>query len=224
MSASQQASVKDLNDLSKQVFMAVGPSRIAAYAIAVSLQEAEANGVTPPMKARMGLSLSRLDQASDMLQTGVARRLADINDDMPSEIEDMRKTALRAVEAMRGAVDVSGDDGETFSLNVDLATFTEKFCAPLEAAVSPFLSAIETWAAKTEQERKSSEGAVLSSAVRDIQKISTAINLISINASIEAARAGEAGRTFAVIAAEIQTLSKRSQRLLKEITESVEPS
>ena len=51
---------------------------------------------------------------------------------------------------------------------------------------------------------------------RTIDDIAATINIIAINASIEAARVGAAGKTFGVIAAEVQRLAKESQDTIKQ--------
>lgn len=58
--------------------------------------------------------------------------------------------------------------------------------------------------------------------VEEINGIASQTNLLSLNASIEAARAGEAGRSFAVVASEIQSLSVNSANASKNINEVIE--
>lgn len=56
---------------------------------------------------------------------------------------------------------------------------------------------------------------------RDLQKVASMENILSINASIEAARAGEAGVGFAVVAREFGEISKNSGGVYQRIHELV---
>ena len=57
----------------------------------------------------------------------------------------------------------------------------------------------------------------ISQTAENISSIASQTNLLALNASIEAARAGDAGRGFAIVAEEINTLSSQTKNLVDEI-------
>lgn len=57
--------------------------------------------------------------------------------------------------------------------------------------------------------------------LHDIVDIAGQINILGFNASIEAARAGAAGKGFSIIAREVKNLSDKTDKSIKESTESV---
>jgi methyl-accepting chemotaxis protein len=71
--------------------------------------------------------------------------------------------------------------------------------------------------ANLERLRRLQEVKALGTMVEDISHVARQTNFLSINAAIEAARAGEAGRSFAVLAAEIRELSNQTGNVATEI-------
>lgn len=57
---------------------------------------------------------------------------------------------------------------------------------------------------------------------RSITDLADRTNLLAINASIEAARVGEHGKGFAVIASDVQELSRSSKQLAEQINETIQ--
>ncbi|WP_281347140.1 methyl-accepting chemotaxis protein [Tritonibacter litoralis] len=63
---------------------------------------------------------------------------------------------------------------------------------------------------------------VISKSVSQIEQISQAVFMISVNASIEAARAGEQGRGFSILASEIRSLSQTSATSVQQLRSQLE--
>ncbi len=58
--------------------------------------------------------------------------------------------------------------------------------------------------------------------INEIRELSDETHLLALNATIEAAGAGTFGRRFSVVAAEVQTLSTRSNRIVDQIRDLIE--
>lgn len=208
-------------DVSKKVFMAVGPVRIAGYSIlSLNLMSGAEQGFGDTTSL-VDTAMQRLDAAEKMLSEGALRLVKESGFILPAPVEKMRSAASSAVAEMRAAIKVDEADGARVVRIADVERFAKKILGEVDAKVTEFLAGLDGYAAEVEKAERDKERDVIKSAVGEIQTISMSINLISINASIEAARAGAAGRGFGVIANEIQTLSMRSQESLQKIMVNV---
>jgi methyl-accepting chemotaxis protein len=72
---------------------------------------------------------------------------------------------------------------------------------------------VTSFSAAMEQVRRSAQ---------DIDNIAETTNILALNATIEAMRAGEAGRTFAVVAAEVKSLANDTRKATEEIAQTID--
>ena len=72
---------------------------------------------------------------------------------------------------------------------------------------------VTSFAAAMEQVRRSAQ---------DIDDIAETTNILALNATIEAMRAGDAGRTFAVVAAEVKSLASDTRKATEEIAATID--
>ena len=71
---------------------------------------------------------------------------------------------------------------------------------------------VTSFSAAMEQVRRSAE---------DIDNIAETTNILALNATIEAMRAGDAGRTFAVVAAEVKSLANDTRKATEDIAQTI---
>lgn len=210
-----------LSDVSKKVFMAVGPVRIAGYSLLSLGLMRIADGSFGDTREMIKTALDRLDAAEKMLADGALRLVKEAGFELPVPVEKKRVAATASVNALRADIHVEETESGKSIRVADVGRFAKIILADVDEKVTAFLAALDEYVAEVEAGSREKEREIIKSAVGEIQTISMSINLISINASIEAARAGAAGRGFGVIANEIQTLSMRSQESLQKIMVNV---
>ena len=133
----------------------------------------------------------------------VAREL-DINED--DYIAALEKVNVRSEEQIHAAAYLLGD-----SLNSHInACYNEKYRNSLLESLSSGIAKCESLVTKIE------------SNVDQLNHVQKNQKILALNASIEAARAGEAGRGFAIVANEVENLSRSSSALNSDISETVE--
>lgn len=104
----------------------------------------------------------------------------------------------------------------------ELATSIAEISRQLSQAQDASTSAeSEATATREVVHRLAATAAVIGSTVSLIQEIAEKTNLLALNATIEAARAGTAGRSFAVVAAEVKALATQTEKATVGINEEL---
>ncbi len=193
------------------------------------------------------------DIAAGKLDTPIRLREGDTTSVLAS-MRTMRDRLLAIVSQIRGAAyAIDTASGEMAAGNQDLASRTEKQAANVEetaAAIEELTGTVRQNADNAGQANRlvmsasdvaSKGGKVVAEVVRTMgsiadssKKISEIIgvidglafqtNILALNAAVEAARAGEQGQGFAVVAAEVRTLSQRSAEAAKAIKVLIDDS
>lgn len=152
---------------------------------------------------------------------------------LPETVQD----AMRAVQAItpeqeaqlnkflqtaRGLAPDGSGSGRNESQLVGLAEFVAStLLVTLNEIVTGIGRALD-FAVKERSNRSEVNREVISKSVTQIEKISQAVFMISVNASIEAARAGEQGRGFSILASEIRSLSQTSAASVQQLRGQLE--
>jgi len=119
------------------------------------------------------------------------------------------------IEAPKDASEWTGDKAASAATGILLARFeSEVYPRAMEA-----LNAVRATFISGVLKRQSNHAEMSRSALDELARLSRAIQFVSINATIEAARSGDAGRTFALIAAEIRDLAKKARSVIAQSPE-----
>ncbi|MFL6734904.1 MAG: methyl-accepting chemotaxis protein, partial [Sphingomicrobium sp.] len=159
----------------------------------LSMECSDVAGYVQGVSSRLNQHLKVLDQLEDVTTRllGDQARVSDSTD----EARLLSEQAREKLNAGRGAIDetIGGFKGIT-ELVVQLGERMAGFAAAMHQ-VQAVSASIETIARKT--------------------------NMLALNATIEAARAGDAGRSFAVVAAEVKKLAHDTRLATNQIADTV---
>ncbi|PQO47822.1 methyl-accepting chemotaxis protein [Blastopirellula marina] len=124
---------------------------------------------------------------------------------------------------LRGKVDSLADVGQSVANNVAemaqaIEEINDRICRTAQLAEA---TDQETKSAGVSIRQLSDSSQEIDGIVLAIQELAEQTNLLALNATIEAARAGEAGRSFAVVAAEVKSLATGTSEATTDISERV---
>jgi len=151
---------------------------------------------------------------------GVVEAVIASSKTLRSEHEALAET-VRALEADQTKVAQASDEARLLSeraidrLNEGTSLIQSSLgqIASLIELVETLGQHVTSFSAAMEQVRRSAQ---------DIDNIAETTNILALNATIEAMRAGDAGRTFAVVAAEVKGLANDTRKATEEIAHTID--
>jgi methyl-accepting chemotaxis protein len=167
-------------------------------------QIAKIHGESDLIKARQGQIAIEMKSASDYMQL--------LGKQMGAALQDSESSILAVVSCLNNVHEVSRNQVTRI---VESMNNYIKLTEAVEAQSTHNNQVIKVMKVLAEQME-------LSPLVDLIKEIAKQTNVIAINAAIEATRAGTAGRTFAVVATEIQRLSRQTTQAAFNISETIE--
>lgn len=151
---------------------------------------------------------------------GVVEAVIASSKTLRSEHEALRETVC-ALEADQSKVAEASDEArllseraiERLSEGTALIQSSLGQIAGMIELVDTLGQHVTSFSAAMEQVRRSAQ---------DIDNIAETTNILALNATIEAMRAGDAGRTFAVVAAEVKSLANDTRKATEEIAQTID--
>jgi methyl-accepting chemotaxis protein len=182
------------------------------HQIAIDTANAQALGMIPESCGAVTVGCTDV--------AGVVEAVIASSKSLRSEHEALAET-VRALEADQNKVAEASDEARLLSeraierLNEGTALIQSSLgqIASLIELVDTLGQHVTSFSAAMEQVRRSAQ---------DIDNIAETTNILALNATIEAMRAGDAGRTFAVVAAEVKSLASDTRKATEEIAATID--
>ncbi|MBD8561859.1 methyl-accepting chemotaxis protein [Pseudomonas fluorescens] len=138
-------------------------------------------------------------------QRGQIDQVAAAMNEMSATAADVASSAAAAVN---GALRVSDETANSRKLVESQVAGIQQLAADIDQSVNVI-------------NHLARDSAAISQVLDVIKGVAEQTNLLALNAAIEAARAGEQGRGFAVVADEVRSLAKRTQKSTEEIEQMI---
>lgn len=178
-------------------------------------------GEFAPIQAAMGQILDALNTALSRIYV-TAQQVSEESVQMATDAQTLSSGSVEqaaAVQELSASIqDISRQVDRTSEDAGDARTASEEAAMQLEVCDRK----MEALTAAMEDISKSSQQ--IGGIIKTIEDIAFQTKILSLNASVEAARAGEAGRSFSVVADEVQTLANKSSASAHNITQLIENS
>jgi methyl-accepting chemotaxis protein len=193
---------------------------------------AHSNEETAASIQEMGTAIEQVAQSAVALQESVEASTASIHQmgsnirqvaESSDEVQQVAQETAAATTEMDRAIQEVGSHVRGAS---DLTQRVSESANRGSEAVNATINGIATIREQTLEAKRALEG--LAERIDEIGQIATVIggisdetNLLSLNAAIIAAQAGEHGKSFAVVAEQVKTLSLRTNTSAKQIEEMI---
>jgi len=164
--------------------------------------------------AQLGRIVTRIQQATSSLDTGVGEIVAG-HHDLSRRTEQQAANLEETAASMQELTDTVGRNADAAGRADALVQGAAAVAQRGGEAVG---QVVATMHGISEASRRIGDITQL------IDGIAFQTNILALNAAVEAARAGEQGRSFAVVAAEVRLLAQRSAEAAKQIKGLIEDS
>ena len=174
-----------------------------------------------PIQTAMGQILDSLNNALAQINV-TAERVSEESQRMSAGAQVLSNGTVQQASAVEELSASIQDISRQVELNSADAEHARQFSA--DAAVQLDLCTQKMSELTEAMSNISDASQQIGGIIKTIEDISFQTKILALNACIEAARAGEAGKSFAVVAGEVQTLAYKSAESAQDITKLIENS